>query len=88
MGGDRDTGQDAGSRRGVQENLLEAIADQDEELMVMYLEGEEIEPDQIRAAIRKATLEIEMTPSSSGRRSRTRASSRCLTVSWTTCRAR
>ena len=44
------------------ENLLEAIADQDEELMVMYLEGEEIEPDQIREAIRKATLEIEMTP--------------------------
>jgi elongation factor G len=44
------------------ENLLEAIADQDEDLMVMYLEGEEIEPDQIREAIRKATLEIEMTP--------------------------
>jgi elongation factor G len=44
------------------EQLLEAIADQDEELMVMYLEGEEIEPDQIRAAIRRATLEIEMTP--------------------------
>src|SRR5215210_4518038 len=44
------------------EQLLEAIADQDEELMVMYLEGEEIEPDQIRAAIRKATLEIQMTP--------------------------
>jgi elongation factor G len=44
------------------ERLLEAVADQDEELMVMYLEGEEIDPDQIRAAIRKATLEIEMTP--------------------------
>src|ERR671921_1954278 len=44
------------------EQLLEAIADQDEELMVMYLDGEEIEPDQIRAAIRKATLEIQMTP--------------------------
>jgi elongation factor G len=44
------------------ERLLEAIADQDEELMVMYLEGEEIEPDQIRAAIREATLAIEMTP--------------------------
>ena len=44
------------------EKLLEAVADQDEELMMMYLEGEEIEPDQIRAAIRKATLENEMTP--------------------------
>jgi elongation factor G len=44
------------------ETLLEAIADQDEELMVMYLEGEEIEPEQIREAIRKATLEIQMTP--------------------------
>src|SRR5215217_741936 len=44
------------------ENLVEAIADQDEELMVMYLEGEEIEPGQIREAIRRATLEIEMTP--------------------------
>jgi len=30
--------------------------------MVMYLEGEEIEPDQIRAAIREATLNIQMTP--------------------------
>ncbi len=44
------------------ERLLEAVADQDEELMVRYLEGEEIDPDQIREAIRKATLEIEMTP--------------------------
>src|SRR5919202_803975 len=44
------------------EGLLEAVADQDEELMVMYLEGEEIEPDQIRAAIRQATLDIRMTP--------------------------
>src|SRR5919202_605413 len=44
------------------EKLLEAVADQDEELMMMYLEGEEIDPDQIRAAIRKATLDIQMTP--------------------------
>ena len=36
----------------------------------------------------QATLEIEMTRSSWGRRSRTRASSRCLTGSSTTCRAR
>ena len=44
------------------ERLLEAVADQDEELMMMYLEGEEIDPDAIRAAIRKATLDIQMTP--------------------------
>jgi elongation factor G len=44
------------------EKLLEAVADQDEDLMVMYLEGEEMEPDQIRAAIRQATLNIRMTP--------------------------
>ena len=44
------------------EKLLEAVADQDEELMMLYLEGEEIDPDALRAAIRKATLEIHMTP--------------------------
>src|SRR3712207_1751302 len=44
------------------EKLLEAVADQDEELMVRYLEGEEIDPDALRAAIRKAALEIKMTP--------------------------
>jgi elongation factor G len=44
------------------EKLLEAVADQDEELMMMYLEGEEIDIDQIRAAIRKATLANQMTP--------------------------
>ena len=44
------------------ERLLEDVADEDEELMVMYLEGKEIDPDQIREAIRKATLEIKMTP--------------------------
>jgi elongation factor G len=44
------------------EKLLEAVADQDEELLMMYLEGEEIDADALRAAIRKATLEIQMTP--------------------------
>src|ERR671917_624283 len=44
------------------EKLLEAVADQDEELMMLYLEGEDIDPDALRAAIRKATLEIQMTP--------------------------
>jgi len=44
------------------EKLLEAVADQDEELMMLYLEGEDIDSDALRAAIRKATLEIQMTP--------------------------
>jgi elongation factor G len=44
------------------EKLLEAVADQDEELMMMYLEGEEMDVEQIRAAIRKATLANQMTP--------------------------
>ncbi len=44
------------------EKLMDAVADQDEDLMMLYLEGEEIDPDQIRSAIRKATLDIQMTP--------------------------
>src|SRR3712207_3022426 len=44
------------------ERLMDAVADQDEELMMLYLEGEEIDPGQIRAAIRKATLDTRMTP--------------------------
>ena len=44
------------------EKLLEAVADQDEELMMLYLEGEEIDTDQLRTAIREATLDIRMTP--------------------------
>ncbi len=44
------------------ERLMDAVADQDEELMMLYLEGEEIDPDQIRTAIRKATLDARMTP--------------------------
>ncbi|MDQ4107096.1 MAG: elongation factor G [Actinomycetota bacterium] len=44
------------------EKLLEAVAEQDEELMMLYLEGEEIDTEDLRAAIRKATLNIQMTP--------------------------
>ncbi len=44
------------------DKLLEAVADQDEELMMLYLEGEEIDVDDLRAAIRKATLSTDMTP--------------------------
>lgn len=43
-------------------NLIEAIADYDEDIMVAYLEGEEISVDAIKAAIRKATLSVEFFP--------------------------
>ncbi|MBQ7095074.1 MAG: elongation factor G [Clostridia bacterium] len=42
--------------------LVEAVAETDEELMMKYLEGEEITNDEIRAAIRKATIDNTMVP--------------------------
>ncbi len=44
------------------EALFEAAADADDELMMKYLEGEEITNDELKAAIRKATLAIKMIP--------------------------
>ena len=42
--------------------LIEAIADFNEELMIMYLEGEEIPIDMIKETIRKATLDVKFFP--------------------------
>ena len=42
--------------------MLEAISDFDDEIMMLYLEGEEIPQDMIRAAIRKATCAVQMVP--------------------------
>ncbi|CAH1854198.1 elongation factor G [Convivina intestini] len=44
------------------ETLVEAVADVDEELMNKYLEGEEISIDELKAAIRRATLNLEFYP--------------------------
>ncbi|WP_207644736.1 elongation factor G [Caloranaerobacter ferrireducens] len=44
------------------EKLLEAIAEQDEELMMKYLEGEELTTEEIISAIRKATINVEIVP--------------------------
>ncbi|GAP02830.1 elongation factor G [Fructobacillus pseudoficulneus] len=44
------------------ETLIEAVADVDEELMEKYLEGEEISIDELKAAIRRATLALEFYP--------------------------
>ena len=44
------------------EKLLDAVSMFDDEIMEMYLEGQEIPTDRIRAAIRKATCAVEMIP--------------------------
>ena len=44
------------------DKLLEAVSDFDEEIMELYLEGEDVPADKIRAAIRKATVAVEMVP--------------------------
>lgn len=42
--------------------LLEAVAEVDEELMMKYLEGEEISVDEIKAALRKGTCSVQLFP--------------------------
>ena len=44
------------------EKLLDAVSMFDDEIMEMYLEGKEIPTAKIRAAIRKATVAVEMIP--------------------------
>ena len=48
------------------EKLLDAVSMFDDEIMEMYLEGEEIPTEKIRAAIRKATVAVEMVPVTCG----------------------
>ena len=44
------------------QNLLDAVAESDDELMMKYLEGEELTTDEIKRAIRTATIACKMTP--------------------------
>lgn len=43
-------------------NLIESVAETDEELMMKYLEGEEFTVEEIKAGIRKATIAGEIVP--------------------------
>ncbi len=44
------------------DKLLEAVSDFDEEIMELYLEGEDVPVDKIKAAIRRATVAVKMVP--------------------------
>jgi len=47
---------------GYRDKMIESLADHDEHLMELYLEGKAPAPEQIRAAIRAATLKMAVTP--------------------------
>ena len=44
------------------EKMVEALADYDDDIAHKYLEGEEITPDELRAALRAGTLEYKIVP--------------------------
>ena len=48
------------------DKLLEAVSDFDDEIMEMYLEGEDVPADKIRSAIRRATCAVKMVPVTCG----------------------
>ena len=48
------------------ENLIEVASEFDEDLMMAYLEGEEIDKELLKKAIRKGTLAVKITPVSCG----------------------
>jgi elongation factor G len=44
------------------ELLIESISDYDDEMMELFVEGKEISPERIKAALRRATLDIKVVP--------------------------
>ena len=52
----------ADAAAAAREHLLEEVSHYDDELVEMILEDQEISPERLKAAIRKATLEIKLTP--------------------------
>jgi len=48
------------------EKLVEAVSDFDDAIMEDYLEGREVDKEALRAAIRKATLEVKLVPVTCG----------------------
>ncbi|MCD6335762.1 MAG: elongation factor G [Candidatus Latescibacteria bacterium] len=52
----------AETARHYREVLLEAVADYDDHLMELFLSGEDIRPEEIRSALRKAVVDVKVVP--------------------------
>ena len=48
------------------EKLMDAVSEEDEEIMMLYLEGEEISEEMIKRALRKGTIGVRMVPVTCG----------------------
>ncbi|HLE32064.1 MAG TPA: elongation factor G, partial [Bacteroidota bacterium] len=44
------------------QKMLEAVADEDDTLLVKYLDGKEISPDEVRNVLRRASLKVSIVP--------------------------
>ncbi|EPR42232.1 translation elongation factor G [Desulfovibrio sp. X2] len=44
------------------ERMLETLAEEDEEFLELYLSGEDVSAEAVRAAVRRATLSLKLTP--------------------------
>ena len=48
------------------DSMIEALSDFDEEIMALFLEGEEVSSDMIKSAIRKSTISLDIVPAMCG----------------------
>ena len=48
------------------EKLMDAVSEEDEEIMMRYLEGEEVSEEMIKRAVRKGTIGVRMVPVTCG----------------------
>lgn len=70
------------------EHLLEAVAETDEDIMMKYLDGEELTVDEIKTGLRKATIAVKAIPVFCGSSFKTKMFRCCWTVSLITARLR
>ncbi len=51
-----------GETRAARESLIEIVGERDEVLLELYLGGEPVSPEELRAALRRSTLQAELVP--------------------------